>query len=62
MIKPEDEIEAVIGVAIWRYGDNSLPRLVRAILDDLREAGYEVMPRPDAIPIRRNPGEDRADD
>ena len=50
------EIERIIAATIERRARGNVPALVRAILEELWEAGYEVRPRPDLIPIRRNPG------
>ena len=53
---PEDDIEQVIEAAIWRRVKGDPAALARAIIESLWEAGYDVTLRPDAIPIRRNPG------
>ena len=56
MAEPRDgvEIERVIAVAIYRHSPDDIEALARAIVADLREAGFEIR-RADAIPIRRNP-------
>ena len=60
MTQPTDDVERVIFDAIWRHSKGDPEALARAILESLWEAGYDVTRRPDMIPIRRNPGEDRA--
>jgi hypothetical protein len=60
MKNPEDDIERAIVAAIQRHSRDNPAALTRAILEALWKAGYEVTRRPDLIPIRRNPGEDRA--
>jgi len=57
MAEPRDEleIERVIVAAIYRHARGNVIYLARAIVADLREAGFEIR-RADAIPIRRNPG------
>ena len=47
--------EKIIAQAIWRHARGDPEALARQILDELHEAGYEVRPKPDLIPIRRNP-------
>jgi hypothetical protein len=51
----ESEVERVIVAAIYRHARGNVIYLARAIVADLREAGFEIR-RADAIPIRRNPG------
>jgi hypothetical protein len=60
MPEPEDEVERIIEAAIKRHIAGNPSALRRAIIESLWEAGYDVTRRPDLIPIRRNPGEDRA--
>ena len=38
----EVEIERVIAVAIYRHAKSDVDALARAIIADLREAGYEI--------------------
>jgi hypothetical protein len=59
---PEDEIERLVASCIDRHAQSDPARVARAILEELWEAGYDVIRRPDVIPIRRNHGEDRAKD
>jgi hypothetical protein len=56
MPEPEDEIERLIAACVERHSSDNPASLVRAILETLWEAGYDVTRRPDVIPIRRNPG------
>jgi hypothetical protein len=59
---PEDEIERLVAAALERHAKDGPARIARAILEELWEAGYDVVRRPNIIPIRRNPGEDHADE
>ena len=55
MPEPEDIVERLIVTCVERHSRDNPAALVRAILETLWEAGYEVTRRPDLIPIRRNP-------
>jgi ribosomal protein L31E len=59
---PEDETERLIAASLERHTKADPARIARAILEELWEAGYDVVRRPNIIPIRRNPGEDHADE
>ncbi len=48
--------ERIIAAAIERDAKSNPAALARAILDELWEAGFDVRPRLDEIPIRDNPG------
>ena len=58
MTTPEDEAEGIIEAAIRRHSPVDAAALMRAILESLWDAGYEVTRRPDMIPIVHNPGEE----
>jgi len=51
MPDPLDDPEQIIAAAIERHSHGDVASLAGAILNELWEAGYEVRPRPDAIPI-----------
>jgi hypothetical protein len=56
MVEPnqESEVERVIIAAIHRHSRGNVIYLARAIVTDLREAGFEVR-RSSTTPTRRNP-------
>jgi hypothetical protein len=56
MPEPEDNVERVIAAAVRPHSKRDPAALARVILEELWEAGYEVTPRHDVIPIRRNLG------
>lgn len=59
---PQDDAEQVIAAALCGRLKGDPETLARAIFESLWEAGYDVTRRPDMIPIRRNLGENRAND
>jgi predicted trehalose synthase len=51
-----DEIALIVVAAIERHAEAEPAALATAIIERLWEAGYEIRPRPDMIPILLNPG------
>ena len=49
MPEPEDEIEQIIANVIERHGATDPMRTMRAIIEGLWEAGYEIRPKPDIV-------------
>lgn len=49
-----DKIERIIAAALERHASDPAT-LATVIIERLWDAGYEVRPRPDLIPIRPNP-------
>lgn len=62
MPEPQDDAEQVIATAFCGRLKGDPETFARAILESLWEAGYDVTRRPDMISIRRNLGENRAND
>jgi hypothetical protein len=52
---PDYDPERVVTEAIEHHANGDPAALARAILNRLWEAGYDVRPRPNMIPIRYNP-------
>ena len=52
-LEPEDYVERLIATCIERHSNSGPDALARIILKMLWEAGYDVMRRPDVIPVRR---------
>lgn len=52
-----DDPEKIIADTVARSARGTPNRIARAILDELWNAGYEIVPKRNLIPIRHNPGE-----
>jgi hypothetical protein len=53
-LEPEDYVERLITTCVERHSNSGPDALARIILEMLWEAGYDVMRRPDVIPVRRD--------